>query len=95
MCLKLYPFFSISICSRPCFPIQIKQALQNLQDCLHRFEIGWAGSQLEGVLGQVSKTEYLIKSVFLFFPSLGQGGVLRAVSAALMAQDFAPPEKQC
>ena len=88
------PIFSSSICSRPCFPIQIKQALQNLQDCFHRSEISWASSKLEGVLGQVPKTQYLLKLAFLFFPALGQGGVLRAVSAALAAQDFAPPGKQ-
>lgn len=89
------PVFSSSICSAPCFPIQIKQALQNLQDCFHGFAISWAQSQLEGVLGQVPKTQYLTKLAVLFFPLLGQVGVLRAVSVALAAQDFTPPGKQC
>lgn len=52
----------------------MKQTVQNLQYCLHCFEISWAGFQPEGVLGQVSKTEYLLKSVFLFSLPWGREG---------------------
>lgn len=74
VCLELYLFLSSSSCSRPCFLISMKQTVQNLQYCLHCFEISWASFQPEGVIGQVSKTEYLLKSVFLFSLPWGREG---------------------